>query len=46
MSEARAELCESIQQTVASLRESTFAIEHLNEAATGLQNASRFKLKA
>jgi methyl-accepting chemotaxis protein WspA len=37
---------ESAQKTAESLRQSNIAIEHLNEAARGLQNSvARFKLK-
>lgn len=47
ISEALAQLSESAQQTVMSLRQSTQAIDGLNQAATGMRNGvSRFKLVA
>jgi methyl-accepting chemotaxis protein WspA len=46
ISEVLVQVGESAQKTAESLRQSNIAIEHLNEAARGLQNSvARFKLK-
>jgi methyl-accepting chemotaxis protein WspA len=47
MSDALVQLTEAVQQTVESLRQSTLAIDNLNQvAATLASGVSRFKLEA